>query len=77
MGAVEASYYARKKEIVQKIGLGVPIKKSYNSKRDKIEDTILIGPHLADERFIKGEFDNEFPDINEETLTNYKQSLQF
>jgi len=51
LGAVEASYYARKKEIVQKIGLGVPIKKSYNSKRDKIENTILIGPRLAEKKF--------------------------
>ncbi len=75
LGAVGASYYARKKDIIQKIGVGVPIRASDYSKRDKTEDAIFIGPYLANKRFKKGRFDERFPDIDEETLTAYKQSL--
>ncbi len=75
LGAVGASYYARKKEIIQKIGVGDPIRNPNYSKRDKIYDGIFIGPYLAEKRFREGNFDKEFPDIDKETLTNYKQSL--
>ena len=74
LGAVGASYYARKKEIIQKMGFGVPIRPDY-SLRDKIEDIIFIGPYLAEKRFKNGKFDERFPDIDKETLTAYKQSL--
>lgn len=74
---IGASYYARKKEITQKMGLGVSLRSSDHSARDKIEDTLLIGPYLAERRFKKGKFDNNFLDIDEKILINYKQSLQF
>ncbi len=75
LGAVGASYYARKKEITQRMGLGVPIRKYDYSARDKIEDTLFIGPYLAESQFKNGKFDGKFLDIDEETLTHYKQSL--
>ena len=73
LAVAATDYMSRISDIKKKVNSGSVLKK--HSGLNKVKDYILQGGLLAERQFLEGRFDLEFKDINEETLTAYKQSL--